>query len=53
MAREIELLKQERKKFEEFCTQEEEKTECQLLKTQGASLTKYVKKRKDDMKKIK
>jgi len=53
MAREIELLKQERKKFEGFCTQKEEKTECQLLKTQGALLTKYVKKRKDDMKKIK
>jgi hypothetical protein len=53
MTREIELLKQERKKIEELCNQEEENTECQLLKTQGASLTNFIKKRKTDMNYIK
>ena len=53
MTREIELLKQERKKMDELCNQVEESTECRLLKTEGASLTKYIKKRKEDMKNIK
>ena len=53
MKREIEHLKQEREKIEEFCEKKEENINCKLLKTQGAMLTNYVKKQKDEMQNIK
>ena len=53
MKREIEHLKQEREKIEEFCKNQDKNINCELLKTQGATLTNYVKKRKDEMQNIK
>ena len=53
MAREIELLKQERKNVEESCKDKEEDLKCELVKKQGAAFTKFMIKRKTEVQNIK